>query len=98
MANPEMIFVEFFGNISALESSFIYIIWKRSKIFGGTSSPIFDLGPRFGFFKIEFYPYCIYGESWNGVIHTLKKSLLGGRTSSPIFNLESRFDFFKIQF
>ena len=54
MANPEMVFVEFFGKISALESTFVYIFWKILIIRGGTSSPIFDLGPRFDFVKIEF--------------------------------------------
>ena len=54
MANPEMVFVEFFGKSSALGNSFVYILCKNLTILGGTSSPIFGLGPRFDVFKIEF--------------------------------------------
>ena len=54
MVNLEMVFVEFFGKISALKSSFVYIVLKNSVIPGGISSPIFDLGFCFDLFKIEF--------------------------------------------
>ena len=63
MAKPKLVFVESFGIISALGNSLVYILYKNLTILGGTSSPIFDFGPRFDGFKIEFKPYCLYGES-----------------------------------